>query len=101
MKKTAVEAVAVAIATGGVAIAAATQLAEHHVSITSITLTVLAISSIGAVLESLVREGFRTVLYTCPVEDCRVFIRARETNEAELNRLREMATDHDKHDPTA
>ncbi|MFK8850476.1 hypothetical protein [Streptomyces sp. Ac-502] len=85
---------------GGVGASLALQLAEHGVGIAAIVCAVCAVVAAGVALAAQVGQGLRTTVYTCPAKGCRVSIRAVGTSPEELQRLRDLATDHGKHGGT-
>jgi hypothetical protein len=73
-------------------------LAEHDVSAIRILIVALSMLSVGGVLLAQIVKDMTTELYQCPVQDCRVEIRATRNHSPErLAVLREMATDHSRH----
>ncbi|MFI0822215.1 hypothetical protein ACH4TX_41735 [Streptomyces sp. NPDC021098] len=101
MKKSTLAEAATVITSGAVASGIGHQLADHHVPTPALVTAVMAILASGLYLAHQISQGLRTTYYTCPAKGCDVSIRARDTSQAELNRLRTLATDHSKHGPTA
>ncbi|MFJ1993101.1 hypothetical protein [Streptomyces asiaticus] len=100
MKKTTIAQAVIAAVTLVIAARLGYELADHNVSISAIVATIAFTLTGGLAFASDITKGVRTTLYTCPAKGCTVFIRAAGTTENELNRLRALATDHSKHDPT-
>lgn len=95
-KATTIEA-SVLVVSGIVAAAISAQLAAHDVSMAVIVTVVLFILTAGQYFAYSLTQGLRTTFYACPTKGCVVSIRASHVTDAELKRLRTLATDHSKH----
>jgi hypothetical protein len=95
-KATAIEA-SVLVVSGVLAAALGDRLADHGVSIAVIVSVTLFILTTGQYFANSLTQALRTTLYTCPTKGCPVYIRARDTAPAQLDKLRALATDHSKH----
>lgn len=100
MKKTTLVESAVVVLSGALAYGIGDQLSDHGVSLTTIVAAVVATLTSGLALAEQISKSMRTTLYTCPAKGCTVSIRASGTSQTELNRLRELATNHTKHGGT-
>ena len=100
MQKATLAEAAILVFSGGIAASLGIQLADHSVSIAAISATITFTLTTGLYIAAQIGQGLRTTLYTCPAKGCTVSIRARGTDQAELARLRTLATDHGKHGST-
>ena len=100
MKKATLAEAGILIVSGGIAASLGLQLADHSVSAATIAATVVFALTTGSYLAAQVGQGLRTTFFSCPTKGCTVSIRAKDTSQDELARLRALATDHTKHGST-
>lgn len=94
MRKLTVAQMAVFFACGAAAGVIGYQLSGQRIGVAYVASILVATLSFCL---AIAKQAGRATTFTCPVKGCGVYIRAAGASDAELARLRALATDHSKH----